>query len=191
MNKKTIFQIILFLSLLIIIFFFYYQYFFLQKKEINLDSKNNDIKVLDSKNNLIKDLEYLSTDENGNKYLITAEFGEISNAEDTIIFMTNVVAQIDLFKKDKVYLTADFAKYNTMDLDTNFSENVIMLYTGHEINSENIDLSFKKNFAWVYNSVVYKGTTNELFADKLEIDLLTKDSKIFMNDNKKLMIIGK
>ena len=189
MNKKTVVQIILFLSLLIIVFLFYYKYFFFKKKIIDLTDQN--IKVLESKNNLIKDLEYLSTDENGNKYLITAEFGEISNAEDTIIFMTNVVAQIDLFKKDKVYLTADFAKYNTMDLDTNFSENVIMLYTGHEINSENIDLSFKKNFAWVYNNIVYKSPTNELFADKLEIDLLTKNSKIFMYGNEKLKLIGK
>ena len=189
MNKKIVVQIILFLSLLIISFFFYYKYFFLEKKIVKLTNKS--INVLVSKNNLIKDLEYLSTDENGNKYLITAEFGEISNAEDTIIFMTNVVAQIDLFKKDKVYLTADFAKYNTMDLDTNFSENVIMLYTGHEINSENIDLSFKKNFAWVYNNIVYNSPTNKFFADKLEIDLLTKDSKIYMYDNKKIKIIKK
>ena len=189
MNKKTVVQIILFLSLLIIVFLFYYKYFFFKKKIIDLTDQN--IKVLESKNNLIKDLEYLSTDKNGNKYLINAEYGEISGTEDAVILMTNVVAQINLLKRDVVYLTSGFAKYNTLSLDTNFNKDVTLLYTGHKISSENIDLSFKKNFAWVYNSVVYKGTTNELFADKLEIDLLTKDSKIFMNDNKKLMIIGK
>ena len=105
--------------------------------------------------------------------------------------MTNVNAQIDFLKNNTVYLTSDFASYNTVSLDTNFKKNVILLYTGHEITSENIDLSFKRNFAWIYNNIVYKTSTNELFADKLEINLLTKDSKIFMYDNKKLIIIGK
>ncbi len=105
--------------------------------------------------------------------------------------MTNVVAQIDLIRRDKVYLTADTAKYNTLTLDTNFSQNVILKYTGHEINSKNIDLSFKKNYIWVYNDIVYISPTNELFADKLEIDLLTKNSKIFMYGDKKLKLIGK
>jgi len=105
--------------------------------------------------------------------------------------MTNVTAQIDLFEKDTVFLSSDFAKYNTLDFETNFNKNVIVKYTGHEISSENLDLSFEKNFAWVYNDVIYKSSSNKLFADKVEIDLLTKDSRIFMFDNKKLRLIGK
>ncbi len=105
--------------------------------------------------------------------------------------MTNVNAQIDFFKRDTVYLTSDFAKYNTLNLETNFNKNVILKYTKHKITSENIDLSFEKNFAWVYNNIVYKGPANQLFADRLEIDLLTKDSKVFMYDDKKIKIIGK
>jgi lipopolysaccharide assembly outer membrane protein LptD (OstA) len=191
MNKKIIVQAALFLTLLIIIFFFYYEYFFLKKETIYLTNKNQNINVPGSGNNLIKSLEYLSTDENGNKYLINAEYGEISGAEDGIILMTNVTSRIDLFERDTVYLTSDFAKYNTFNLDTNFSKNVILQYTGHKITSENIDLSFKKNFAWVYKNIVYKSSANQIFADKLEIDLLTKDSRIFMNGNKKLKVIGK
>ena len=191
MNKKIIVQITLFLILLIIIFFFFYNYFFLKKEIINLTNQNQNNNVFDSKNNLIKSLEYLSTDKNGNKYLITAKYGEISSTEDAIILMTNVVAQIDLLEKDTVYLISDFAKYNSINLNTNFDKNVILKYTGHEITSDNIDLSFEKNFALIYNNVVYKNSTNQLFADKLEIDLLTKDSKIFMYDKKKLKIIGK
>ena len=191
MNKKIILQIILFLFLSFIIFFFYYEYFFLKKEIVNLTNKNQDGEVFDSKANLIKDLEYLSTDKSGNKYFITAEYGEIINSSDSIIFMTNVNAQIDFFKRDTVYLTSDFAKYNTLNLETNFNKNVILKYTKHKITSENIDLSFEKNFAWVYNNTVYKGPANQLFADRLEIDLLTKDSKVFMYDDKKIKIIGK
>ena len=191
MNKKIIIQIILFLILLIIICFFYYEYFFQKKKITSLSKQDHSIRVIESENNLIKNLEYLSTDKKGNKYLITAKYGEISNTDANIILMTNVIAQIDFLKKDTVYLTSNFAKYNTLSLDTNFNKNVILKYTGHEITSENIDLSFKENFVWVYNNIVYKSSTNQLFADKLEIDLLSKDSKIFMNNNKKVRIIGK
>ena len=158
---------------------------------MNLTYQNNE--VISSDNNLIKNLEYLSTDKNGNKYLINAEYGDISfaGAEENIILMTNVNAQIDLFEKDTVYLTSNFAKYNTLNLETNFYKNVVLQYTQHEISSDNIDLSFEKNFAWVYNNIVYNSSTNKFFADKLEIDLLTKDSKIYMYNNKKIKIIKK
>jgi hypothetical protein len=191
MGKKTIVQIALFFILLIIIFFFYYKYFFFKEEIVNLTYQNNE--VISSDNNLIKNLEYLSTDKNGNKYLINAEYGDISfaGAEENIILMTNVNAQIDLFEKDTVYLTSNFAKYNTLNLETNFYKNVVLQYTQHEISSDNIDLSFEKNFAWVYNNIVYNSSTNKFFADKLEIDLLTKDSKIYMYNNKKIKIIKK
>ncbi len=191
MQKKTIIQIALFLTLLIVIYFFLNKYFFLKKETINLTDQNLTNEVINYQNNLIKNLEYLSTDEIGNKYLITAEYGEISSDVDGVILMTNVIAQIDLFEKDTIYLTSDFAKYNTLSLDTNFTKNVILVYTGHKITSENIDLSFEENFAWVYNNVVYKSSNNQLFADRLEIDLLTKDSKILMYGDKKLKVIGK
>jgi len=191
MRKNIIIQIALFLTFLFIIIFFFYKYFFLKKEIINLTNKNSNNTVVESQNNLIKNLEYLSTDKNGNKYLITAEYGEISAAGGGDILMTNVIAQIDLFKKDTIYLSSDFAKYNTLTLDTNFNKDVVLEYTGHKINSENIDLSFEENFAWIYNNVVYKSSINKLFADRLEIDLLTKDSKIFMYDDKKLKITGK
>ena len=105
--------------------------------------------------------------------------------------MTNVIAEIELLERDVIYLVSDFAKYNTITLETSFNKNVNLQYTGHEITSDNIDLSFKKNFVWIYNNVIYKDSTNKLIADKIEIDLITKDSKIFMYDSKKLKIIGK
>ena len=190
MNKKTIIQITLFLILSFIVLFFYYKYFFLKKENINLIKLNQNIEVIKTGNNLIKNLEYLSTDKNGNKYLITAEYGEISNTNNNIILMKNVNSQIDFIKRETVYLSSDFAKYNVLSLETNFNKNVILEYTEHKINSENIDLSFKENFAWVYNNIVYKGPTNQFFADRLEIDLLTKNSKVFMYDNKKIRVIG-
>lgn len=191
MNRKIVFQITLFLLLIIIIFFFYYEFFFINKERLSLIKQNQNVIISKSENNLIKNLEYSSTDKNGNKYLITSQYGEITSGDASIISMTSVIAQIDLFEKDTIYISSDFAKYNTLNFDTNFNKNVLLEYTDHKINSDKLDLSFKENFVWVSGNIIYKSSANELFADKLNIDLLTKDSKIFMNNNKKIKIIGK
>ena len=191
MNKKITFQITLFLFLIIIIFFFYYKYFFLKESKINLAIQNLKIETFDSGNNVIKNIRYFSTDKQGNEYLIISEYGEISNKNANIILMKNVTSQINLFKKDTIYINSKFAEYNSLTFDTNFKEDVFLEYSEHKINSENMDLSFKKNFVQIYNNIIYKSPTNELFADKLEIDLLTKDSKIFMFNNEKIRILGK
>ena len=191
MNKKIAFQIILFLLLLIIIFFFYYKYFFSKESKIDLTIQNQKIETLDSGNNVIKNIRYFSTDKQGNEYLITSEYGEISKKDVNIILMKNVTSQISLFEKDTIYINSKFAEYNSLSFDTKFNEDVILEYSEHKINSENMNLFFKTNFVEMYNNIIYKSPTNELFADKLEIDLLTKDSKIFMYGNKKLKIIGK
>ena len=40
--------------------------------------------------------------------------------------------------------------------------------------------------------IIYENLTGKIFADKLEIDLITKNSKIFMNNvNKKIKILNK
>jgi hypothetical protein len=44
----------------------------------------------------------------------------------------------------------------------------------------------------IYNNIIYQNLDTKLLADKLEIDLVTKDSKITMNDKKgKIKIIKK
>ena len=191
MNKKIAFQITLFLFLLIIIFFFYYKYFFLKESKIDLPIQNQKNEILESNNNVIKNIRYFSTDKQGNEYLITSKYGEISSKDSNIILMKNVTSQINLFERDTIYINSKFAEYNSLNFDTNFNQDVILEYSEHKINSENMDLSFKKNFVEMYDNIIYKSPTNELFADKLEIDLLTKDSKIFMLNNEKIIIFGK
>ena len=105
--------------------------------------------------------------------------------------MTNVTSQVNLYEKDTVYINSKFATYNSLNFETNFHDDVVLIYSEHKITSEHIDLSFKKNFVWVYDNIIYNSPNNELFADKLEIDLLTKDSRIFMINEEKIKIIGK
>ena len=191
MKHKTIIQFVFAIFFLIIIFLFYHKYFPSNKKPLNTSITGDDSKNLESKNNLIKDMSYETTDSNGNKYFIYSKYGEVDIDNSDIILMKNVFARIEIFEKDTIYINSLSARYDVINYETNFSKDVQLKYLDHTIFAENIDLSFQKNFAWLYTNVVYKGSDYELFADKIEIDLITKNSKIFTNNSKKVKIIKK
>ena len=191
MKYKTVIQFVFAIFFLIIIFLFYQKYFPSNKKPLNTSITNDDSKNLESKNNLIKDMSYETTDSNGNKYFIYSKYGEVDIDNSDIILMKNVFARVEMFEKDTIYINSLSAKYDVINYETNFSKDVQLKYLDHTIFAENIDLSFQKNFAWLYTNVVYKGSDYELLADKIEIDLITKNSKIFTNNSKKVKIIKK
>ena len=64
-------------------------------------------------------------------------------------------------------------------------KNVNLKHINHKINCEKIDLSFNDNLVLISNNVIYKNLNTELKADKIKINLLKKDMKIFMNENEK------
>ena len=142
--------------------------------------------------NLISDLRYFSVDDAGNKYEIISEFGETSSNNPDIILMTNVKAMIEITNSEPIIITSNFAKYNIKNYDTNFTKNILVKYIDNKLNAENLDLSFQDNLMSMYNNIIYQNLNTKLFADKLKIDLITKDSKIIMNDEKnKIKIIVK
>ena len=47
-------------------------------------------------------------------------------------------------------------------------------YTDNIILSNNLDLDFGKNLAFIYDNVIFKNLNTKLLADKIEIDLITK-----------------
>ena len=191
MKYKTIIQFIFGIFFLTIIFLFYNKYFPSNKEPLITQSTNGNSKSLKAESNLINDMRYKTTDGNGNKYFIYSKYGEEDISNPEIILMKNVVARIEIFEKDTIYIKSLSAKYNTTSYETNFNKDVELKYLDHEIFSENMDLSFQKNFVWLYTNVIYKGFDYKLFADKIEIDLITKNSKIYTDDNEKVKIIKK
>jgi len=191
MKYKTIIQFIFGIFFLTIILLFYYKYFLSNKEPLITQSTNENSKSLKAESNLINDMRYKTTDGNGNKYFIYSKYGEEDISNPEIILMKNVVARIEIFEKDTIYIKSLSAKYNTTSYETNFNKDVELKYLDHEIFSENMDLSFQKNFVWMYTNVIYKGFDYKLFADKIEIDLITKNSKIYTDDNEKVKIIKK
>ena len=195
MSKKFILQIILFSFIILIISgtFYYINSDKKNNQELsNVETEKNQNKDSKKKSSIIKNIKYTSSDNEGNKYEIIAKLGEVDFNNQEIINMQNVKAIIALKDSEVIIINSDFAKYNTKNYDTQFSENVLMTYDEHIIRSKNLDLFFEKHIAQAMNNLVYENNTSRLRADKIEIDLITKNSKIFMyNKKKKIKISGK
>ena len=192
MNKKTGLQVLMVLIIILISLWFYLKYFTKNFEDVK---KTQVIEKIDKNQNntstYVDDISYVSTDINGNKYQITAKQAEIKIENADIMFLTDVVAFIFIKDSDTVKITSNFGKYNTKNSDTIFSENVIVVYPGHKITGEYLDFSFLSNLGTFTENVVYTGEKTNLFADKIEMNLTTKDTKIFMNDTgKKVLIEG-
>jgi hypothetical protein len=190
MNFKSLIQIFLLLLILIICGALYYNY--LHKKPSLLNKKKIVIIEEPKKEilgNFIKDIEYKSEDELGNSYIIRSKKGEFKDKNPNLIFMTNVEAVIKLKDKTIIRLTSLNANYNILDNNTNFFNNVNLDYLTHKITADNIDVFFRDSKVEAYNNLVYRNLDLSLIADKVEIDLITKNSKIFMLNNEKIKII--
>ena len=192
MNKKTGLQVVMVLIIILISLWFYLKYFTENLKDVK---KNLAIEKVDENQNststYINDINYVSTDVRGNKYQITAKLAEIKIENPDLMFLSDVVAFVFIKDKDTVKITSNFGKYNTNNYDTIFSENVIVIYPGHKVTGEYLDFSFLTNLGVFTTNVIYTGEKTNLFADKMEMNLTTKDTKIFMNDaGKKVLIEG-
>ena len=82
-------------------------------------------------------------------------------------------------------LTSDYGKYNSDNLDTIFSKNVIINYLDNKIKGEYLDFSINRNSMIISKNVIYTNLKNILKADVIEINIKTKDTKIFMYEKKK------
>ena len=183
MQKKIFLQLILF-SIIIVISIVFYKVYFAPKKIVSDNSDNILVKkdVADkTKSNLLHNIKYISKDREGNSYTITSKLGELNNDQPELILMKNVKAKVDMEDSSPIEISADNAIYNNNNYNTEFYGNVIIAYSDHLIKSNNFDLTFEKNIGTIYNNIIYKNLNTKLEADKVEIDLITKNSKLFMN----------
>ena len=154
------------------------------KKEINDDTSYN--------SNIIKDVNYSTKDNDGNEYTINALTGEIDYKNSNIIYLTNVTAVIKLKNSGVINIKSDYGKYNSDNYDTIFTKNVMINYFENEILSEYVDFSPARNSMIISKNVIYTNLENILNADVVEINIKTKDTKIFMyEDEKKVKIQSK
>ena len=215
MYKKKILQLFLVLTLFFSIFLFYQKYFKktietveTEKKEnkiVDIQQKNtqdkkkinttenletNEDEVLSEKSNILKDIKYISKDEDGNIYEISAEKGMLNLNDPNITSMDGVVAKVILSDKSTINIQSNHAIYNRKNYNTNFSGKVQIKHLAHHISCEKMDILFSKNLATLYDNLIYKNKKTRLKADKMEVDLITKNSKIFMYNNNKISVVS-
>ena len=195
MYKKIIIQFLLLITLfgVIISVFFLYCKEEKNQKETNIKtSKITKLEIDNETGTLIKDLNYSFSDPSGNYYELFSEIGivDINNLDK--MFMTNVKVLIYLKNFPPIKIVSKYAYYNKIDHETNFFEDVELTHLIHKATSENLDISFTNNKASMYKNIVYNKPGTQLTADRLEIDLITKNTKIFMdNKSEKIKIINK
>ena len=157
---------------------------FFEKKE-NISSNVSLPEETISNSNIIENVNYTSRDTQGNEYTINASKGEIDYSNSSILYLTNVYAIIKLKNSEKITISSDYGKYNSDNYDTIFSKNVIIKYENNKITGGYLDLSLERNLMIISKKVTYNNLNNLLKADVIEMNLKTKDTKIFMYENEK------
>ncbi len=192
MQKKTLLQLLIFILIIGILFYIYKNYSLNQKNLVSDITTNSKVIELEKDTpNLIYNIKYTAEGRDGSNYIITSKLGEINNDNPEIILMRDVTATIGFKNSKTVKIYSGIAEYNNINFNTKFYEKVLMIHEEHVINSDNLDLMFVDNLVVISNNIIYKNLNTEMQADKIEIDLITKNSKIFMNDKfKKVRIIN-
>ena len=196
MKKK----IILFSSIAIFFFslllFLYFKLSFdkriIEKKKTTELTKIENLEKIDEKivsSNIIEDVSYSAKDIKGNEYFLKADEGTIDQNDSNYIFLKSVNAIINLEDYKSIEISSDFGKYDINNYDTIFSKNVIISYLDNKITGEYLDFSLENNLMMISRNVILKNNESSLKADVVELELDTKNMKIFMyEENKRINI---
>ena len=191
MRKKIVFGTLLTILFSSFVFFFYFnssnERKLVEKKKVELTEKEN-IEILEENiesSNLIEDVSYSAKDAKGNEYFLKASEGTIDLNDSNIIFLKSVKANIDLKNYKLIEISSDFGKYNINNYDTIFSKNVIVSYLDNKILGDYLDFSWDKNLMIISKEVILSNSKSSLKADVIEVNIKTRDIKIFMYEQDK------
>ena len=180
MSRKLLVQIFLIFLTLILTIVFFNQIF---KKEKKITSKP-ETTINGSKTNLIEGIQYFSKDVDGNTYLIESKSGSLDKENPDVIYLVDVEAKINFDKNDEIKVTSDKAIYNVNNFDTEFIDNVKLSYDDNKLTCKNVLVKFSKNYAILSGNLVYNNMLTKLYADRMEVDLISRTTKTSMINKK-------
>ena len=194
MRRKTILGITITTFFLFILFFLYFksnqEEKIVEKKIETIENENQeDLEEKIESFNTIEDVSYSAKDIKGNEYFLKASEGTIDQNENNFIFLKYVNATIKLKDYKLIEISSDFGKYNIKNYDTIFSKNVIITYLNNKIYGDYLDFSLDKNLMIISRNVVMRNEKSSLKADVIEVNIETKDIKVFMYEENKKVII--
>ena len=181
MSYKSLIQSGIVLAIMLILLAIYFLFFKNSENLVKINEANIDNNI----DNKILELKYNAVDAEGNSYIIESNAGKVSDKEKNVLILEQVTGIIKIQNSEDIIILSDFANYNKTTLDTYFYDNVRLKYDGHSIDSDELFMNYIDKNINIRNNVRYKGLNNKLYADIVEIDLVTKFSKIYMLDNQK------
>ena len=191
MRKKIILGISFIVFISFLTYFFYskssYKENLLKIEKVELIEKKN-IELTEEKiesANVIQDVSYSAKDTKGNEYFLKASEGTIDQNQSNFIFLKSVKGVINLKDYELIEISSNFGKYNINNYDTIFSKNVVISYLDNKIKGDYLDFSLDKKLMIVSKDVTIKNNKNSLNADVIEVNIETKDLKIFMYEQDK------
>ena len=207
MRKQTVTQVILIIFLIVLTYLVFKKYYIKNEISTELNQKSSAISKSESEKtdkNLIKDISYTANNSRGDIYLLLADYGEIYMDNQELMFLTEVNGKITLHDGIIITIKSDFANFNTKSFETTFINNVVVERRDEKITGDELYLVLEKdekeiqdplekdeNLVRMSRNVIYKKPGYNLLADILEIDLITKNIRIYMmNEYKKVIAIS-
>ena len=179
--------------LTLIVFIGYLTFLYLNKNEFSKSVDSTELETIKETQineqiansqitNQILDIAYKSSDDRGNIYEINSVSGKIEDKNENVLILEDVTAKIIIKNYSTFLIKSGKAKYNKLNLNTHFFSNVNLYYLNHSIKSEDLFLKYIDKEIKISNNVIYKNQNNLLKADEIDLDMITKTSKIYMKD---------
>ena len=188
-------------------YFFYKVFSNIKEKNLDIikESKKNNISEtkISNNQNIIENIKYKSSNFKGDIFEILADYGETFLENPNQMKLTKVNSNIFFTNGEIINLKSNFADFNTKTFETTFFDNVSIIKKNEIINGEklyfvlepsvkNLDHGDEKeeNLIRMTGNVIYKKPGYVAKADIVEIDLLTKNITIEMNNKKNKVVIN-
>ena len=178
--------------MVVVTFFFYKKYFVQNEVEklvpIKIDKEKNFKKV----DNLINEFKYEVKLVDNGEFEIEAESSKVESTNDgQNISMNDVVAMfIDKINR-KIEIRSNKANFNTITNNINFFGDIKVNYLNNLIFANKLDFNYKNNNIKIHENIFYKGSYGSVQADNIEINLTTRNLRVFMNNqNDRIKIIS-
>ena len=163
------------------------------KQELEEDSLKKELIEKTEKqaedNNLLTEVEYVTTDDRGNKYQIFAKSAKTNEANKDVLNLNEVRGIITSDYRSTIYIVSDFAKYNSVDLNSEFYNNVVINFEEKQIDCDTFTMDMDTNLAEAYGNVVVTDPKSIMYAGVITLDIKTKDININPEQQKKIKVV--
>ena len=183
-SAKTLQLTLIFIALLLIITTYFYIPKVKQNKlEEETAQKKEAVNEMPGVENIFENVSYEGIYQIDNTFIITADRAKILAEDPNIVYLNNMHVTITLQSGQKIIITSDSGRYNKLNYNIFFEDNVNATDNEIRLFSDNLDLLTDES-AKVYNNVlIIDKEKSYLKADIVKYDFKTKYYKISMFSN--------